>query len=214
MYFDNLPCAEAEISSSIRSKFDLPVPFCPITTFKSPGRQLTSLSDLKPLTSSCSIFIWRSPFDAGAVSSNLVMNTDASLIAAEVADHDPISVRDRETSQTLRPFDHDHRFRLCNYLLQAKIVNLVRSACNAIQIEMVKSHPPFVPIHDRERLAVDFGGVNVQPRADALGEDRLAHPQVALKQKDRRLVDRLADAVSEIEGLFGGSRDELSGWNR
>src|SRR5687767_10934270 len=65
MYFDNLPCADAEINSSIRSKFDLPVPFCPITTFKSPGRQVTSLSDLKPLTSSCLIFIWRSPFNAG-----------------------------------------------------------------------------------------------------------------------------------------------------
>src|SRR5262245_42472360 len=189
MYFDNLPCAEAEISSSIRSKFDLPVPFCPITTFKSPGRQLTSLSDLKPLTSSCSIFIWRSPFDAGPVSSNLVMNTDASLIAAEVVDHDPISVRDRIISQTLRPFDHDDRLRLCEYLLQAKIVNLIRSARNAVQIEMVKRHPPLVSIHNRECRAVDFGGINIQSSSDAFGEDRLADSQVALKQKDRRFLD-------------------------
>src|SRR5882672_10548635 len=214
MYFDSRPCAEAEISSSIRSKFDLPVPFCPITMFKSPGRQVTSLSDLKPFTSSCLIFIRRSPFDSGGVNSNLVTNTDASLIVAEIANHDPISVWNRKSSQTLRPFDHDDRSRLCKYLLQAEIVNLVRSARNAIQVEMVKPHPPFMPIHNRECRAVDFGGVNVQPRADAFGEDRLARAQIALKQKDRRFVDRLADVVSEIEGFFGGARDELSGWNR
>ena len=52
------------------------------------------------------------------------------------------------------------------------------------------------------------------PAPTLLGENRLARAQVALKQKDRRLVDRLANAVSEIEGLFGGASDELSGWNR
>src|SRR5262245_30042826 len=142
------------------------------------------------------------------------MYADASLIAAEVINYDPISVRDRKTAKTLRPFDHDDRFRLCKYLIQAEIVNLGRSALNAIQIEMVKPHSPFVPTHNRECRAVDFGGVNIQSRADAFGEYSLAYAQIALKQKDRRFIDRLADAVSEIEGLFGGARDELSGWNR
>src|SRR5262245_4052402 len=141
------------------------------------------------------------------------MDTDSSLITAEIIDDDPISVRNRESSQALRPFDHDDRPRLRKYLLQSKIVNLVRPTRNAIQIEVVKPHPPFVPIHNRECRAVDIGGVNVQPRADALGEDRLTHSQIALKQKDRRSVDALADAVSEVEGLFGGARDKLSGWN-
>ncbi len=55
------PCADIEMSSSIRSRFDLPVPLGPMITFKSVGAQEMFLRDLKPLISRFNIFIEKPP---------------------------------------------------------------------------------------------------------------------------------------------------------
>lgn len=51
----NRPYAAADIISSIRSRFDLPLPLGPMVTFRSPGRQETFLRERKPWMSSCTV---------------------------------------------------------------------------------------------------------------------------------------------------------------
>lgn len=49
MNLANLPCAEAESSSSAVSRFDFPDPLGPMITFSAPGSQVTSRRDLNPV---------------------------------------------------------------------------------------------------------------------------------------------------------------------
>src|SRR5215813_3298292 len=140
-------------------------------------------------------------------------NFDLSVIPSEIGNVDLISVWNQKLSQPFRPFDHHDNIRLIQHLVQPELKNLARAAFNAIEIEMIHTDPPVELIHNRECRAVDVGGIDIKPRADALGEDRFTHSQIALKQKDRMFIDRFADTVSKLEGFFGGARDELSGWN-
>src|SRR5262245_30736132 len=101
-------------------------------------------------------------------------NFNLSIISAEIGDRNLMSVRNRELSQPLRPFYHHDGVLLIQHLIQAERKNLARAAFNAIEIEMIHAHPPVELIHDRECRAVDFGGINIQARAQAFGEDRFA----------------------------------------
>ena len=51
------PRAEVDINSRKRSRFDFPVPLGPMTMLRSPGLQVTLLSERNPSISNCRIFM-------------------------------------------------------------------------------------------------------------------------------------------------------------
>jgi len=132
------------------------------------------------------------------------------LIATLIKEADLVSVRNRKRAEPLGPFDNHHRLRLGEHLIQPKIIYLINSALDPIEVEVIEREPPVVTIDEGKSWAVDFSRINLQAGANALSENGLARAEVALEQEDCRLRDGLTDSVSKLEGLFGRVGNEFS----